>query len=185
MNHIGTQKIETDRLILRRFEKSDSMPMYKNWASDPEVVKYMTWSVHPNADVTAMIVDDWVKSYENKDSYNWIITLKESKEPVGSISVVGIDEAVCSAEIGYTIARDFWRRGIATEALKAVIAYLFEKGEFLRIAATHDKNNPNSGAVMKKAGMSYEGTLRKSRVNNQGIVDTCCYSILKSEYKPK
>ena len=51
-----------------------------------------------------------------------------------------------------------------------------------RVHARHDSNNPASGAVMKKCGMTYEGTLRKADYNNQGICDMVCYSILRGEY---
>lgn len=68
------------------------------------------------------------------------------------------------------------------EAVKAVIAFLFEEVGVNRIAARHDVNNPNSGKVMQKAGMKYEGTLRQADRNNQGIIDYAIYSVLKSEY---
>lgn len=48
----GTRKIETERLILRRFVMEDAEDMYNNWASDPEVTKYLTWPTHPSSEVT-------------------------------------------------------------------------------------------------------------------------------------
>ena len=69
-----------------------------------------------------------------------------------------------------------------TAAFREVIRFLFEKNEFNRICAEHDVNNPHSGDVMKKCGLKYEGTLRQSRNNNQGIVDMAIYSILRKEY---
>ena len=68
------------------------------------------------------------------------------------------------------------------EAGRAVVKYLFEEVGLNRIAAYHDTNNPNSGRVMQKIGMTYEGTLRSACHNNQGIVDEKWYSILKAEY---
>lgn len=73
-------------------------------------------------------------------------------------------------------------RRFRTEAGGAVIKYLFEQVGANRIGATHDKNNPKSGRVMQKLGMTYEGTLRRAEFNNQGIVDAVHYSILKEEY---
>lgn len=60
MTHIGTQYIETDRLILRRFEQSDARAMYDNWASDDEVTKYLTWPTHTDVTVTERILGEWV-----------------------------------------------------------------------------------------------------------------------------
>ena len=60
MNHIGTQYIETERLILRRFETSDAQAMFDNWASDDEVTKYLTWPTHADVSVTEKLLEDWV-----------------------------------------------------------------------------------------------------------------------------
>ena len=71
------------------------------------------------------------------------------------------------------------------EAAAAVLKFLFEEVGFNRIAADHDSNNPKSGRVMQKIGMTYEGTLRKAGFNNQGIIDDVWYSILKEEWEKK
>ena len=60
MNHCGTQLIETGRLVLRQFSIDDAQAMYQNWASDPEVVKYLTWPAHSSIDVTKAIIEDWI-----------------------------------------------------------------------------------------------------------------------------
>jgi len=85
-------------------------------------------------------------------------------------------------EIGYCIGEKWWGQGIVTEAFRALIPYFFEKVGANRIQARHDSQNPASGRVMQKSGLTYEGTLRKADVNNTGIVDACMYSILKDEY---
>ena len=111
------------------------------------------------------------------------IELKDIKEPIGSMSVVRMNEKTESFDIGYCIGRKWWRQGITSEALAAVIAFLFDEVHLRSVRACHDTNNPNSGMVMKKCGMRYEGILRQSDVNNQGIFDGVWYSILRSEYK--
>ena len=176
----GTQTIETDRLILRQFGPEDAPAMYKNWASDPEVTKYLCWPTHPDVDTTEEILSQWVERYGDGGYYNWAIQLKELGEPIGSISVVEQNDKVRRAHIGYCIGRAWWHEGIMTEALTAVIQYLFDEG-YQRIDSRHDPRNPHSGDVMKKAGMQYEGTLRNYDWNNQGTCDACFYSILKEE----
>jgi len=64
--HKGTQTIETPRLILRRFTPYDAPAMFRNWASDPEVTKYLTWPTHQNMNVTASVLQDWVNSYQRQ-----------------------------------------------------------------------------------------------------------------------
>lgn len=181
LRHSGTRTIETRRLILRRFKVEDAQSMYDNWASDPEVTKYLTWQPHVSAEATAELLEDWEGSYEQGSYYNWAIVLKELGEPIGSISVVEQKDDLKKAHIGYCIGKKWWRQGIMTEALGAVIRYLFSEG-YQRIDSRHDPRNPHSGDVMKKCGMQYEGTLRNYDWNNQGYCDACFYSILAGEY---
>lgn len=181
MNLIGTKKIETERLILRRFVIEDAEDMYENWASDPEVTRFLTWPVHPNADATRELLRGWIEHYEEGDTFNWAIELKENGKVIGNISVVGLKEAAEAADIGYCMSRSYWGRGIMPEALKAVMDYLFDKVGLNRVAACHDINNPKSGRVMEKAEMKLEGILRGAGHNNQGICDEVWHSMIKSD----
>lgn len=183
MHHQGTVKIETDRLILRRFTMEDANVMYRNWASDDEVTQYLTWPTHADVNVTRSVIEGWIQNYANPDFYHWAIVLKSSGEPIGSLSVVKYDEKTASAAIGWCMGKRWWGQGIMPEAARAVLQYLFNEIGFNRIAAYHDKNNPKSGRVMQKIGMLREGTLRSSGKNNQGIVDEVYYSILKDDYE--
>ena len=183
MKHKGTLRIETDRLILRRFVVEDVSKAYKNWTNDLETVRYLTWPAHGSLEVTEKVIKEiWIDNYNDESFYQWAIELKEIGEPIGSIGAVLIDEDVEMVEIGYCIGSG-WYKGIMPEALSAVIQYFFEMIEVNRIQAKHDVENVNSGKVMKKCGMVYEGILRKSSRNNTGIVDTAVFSILKDEYK--
>ncbi len=183
LTHKGTQTIETDRLILRRAIREDAKPMFRNWASNPEVTKYLTWPAHDNVGVTEWVIDSWIQEYGKENVYQWLIVLKELGEPIGSISVVRQNESIEEAEIGYCIGQKWWHMGIVSEALSAVIAFLFEEVGMNRISARHDPNNPHSGGVMRKCGMKYEGTNRACDRNNQGICDAAHYGILRAEWE--
>lgn len=181
MNHLGTQILETERLILRRFIVTDAEAMYRNWASDPEVTKFLTWPCHASLEVSAQCLEDWVKHYARLDYYQWAIVPKAVGEPIGSISVIGYDARIGQPEIGYCIGRPWWRQGYTSEALGRVIDFLIDEAGASRIETWHDPRNPASGAVMRKCGMTYEGTLRQADRNNQGICDVCLYAILAGE----
>ena len=183
LTHKGTQTIETPRLILRRAIREDAEPMFRNWSSDPKVTKYLTWPAHSNIAVSEMVSGSWLQEYEKDSYYQWMIVLKELGEPIGSISVVRQNDRVEEAEIGYCIGSRWWHRGIVSEALTAVMRYLFEEVGMNRVAARHDPNNPNSGRVMRKCGMIYEGTARSADRNNQGVCDAAHYAILRSDWK--
>lgn len=182
MKHIGTKQIETEHLILRRFTMDDAEAMYKNWASNDEVTKYLTWPSHTDVEVSKLVLKSWLEDYGREDCYNWAIVYKENgTEPIGSISVVSSDDKVMKAHIGYCIGKRWWHKGIMSEALKSIIDFLFDEVGMQRIDARHDTRNPHSGDVMKKCGMKYEGTHRQSDWNNQGINDSCWYAILATE----
>ena len=184
MKHCGTQTIETERLLLRQFSVDDAEAMYRNWASDPEVTKFLTWPAHKSVAVSKAILESWVSSYPRDDYYQWAIVLKEhGSDPIGSIAAVSMNDDIDMIHIGYCLGKTWWHQGIMSEALKAVMDFFFDTVEANRIESRHDPNNPHSGLVMKKCGMKYEGTMRSSDRNNQGICDACWYALLKSERK--
>ena len=183
LNHKGTVMIETPRLILRRARIEDAEAMFRNWASDPEVTKYLTWPPHASLEVSRRILENWVEANAQIDRYHWMIVLKELGQPIGSITVVEHRDDIGEAEVGYCIGKQWWHKGLVTEAMMAVMGYLFDQVGMNRVEARHDLNNPHSGGVMKKCGMRYEGTLRRADRNNQGICDTAVYGMLKEEWK--
>ncbi len=182
MTHLGTKAQETPRLLLRPFALEDAPAMYRNWASDPEVTKYLTWPPHGSEYDPRLFIGDQLAGYADPSFYDWVIVLKSLGEPVGSIGVVSQSEAVESVHVGYCIGRRWWRQGITSEALAEVIRFFFEEVGANRVEARHDPRNPNSGRVMRACGMTFEGTRRQSDRNNQGICDADWYAILKSEF---
>ncbi len=183
MEHLGSRRLETERLIMRAFVPEDVKPMFRNWASDPEVTKFLTWPTHTSEEVTEKVVASWVEKNGDPAYYQWAIVWKETMEPIGSISAVHWKEDVCEVEIGYCIGRQWWHRGVMTECFSEVIRFFFQEVGVNRITARHDPNNPNSGMVMKKCGLRHEGTLRQADRNNQGICDMCAYGILRGDYE--
>lgn len=182
MDHIGTQTIETNRLILRRFELSDARAMFDNWASDSEVTTYLTWPAHADVTVTERVLGDWIPQYVQENCYRWAITLKENgPEPIGSIDVVRWLEDGGVPEIGYCMGKRWWHQGIMSEALAAVIGFLFYQVGVRRVFAKHDVNNPHSGDVMRKCGMKFQGVQEKANRNNQGECDCACYLIERTD----
>lgn len=181
MNKTGTQTIHTPRLVLRRFRMEDAGDMFRNWASDPEVTRFLTWPTHTSEDVSRAVLGSWIPRYADGGFFNWAIQWKESGAVIGNISVVKLNEAAEAADIGYCLSRAFWGRGIMPEALRAVEDYLFDTAGLNRVAACHDVNNPKSGRVMVKAGMKPEGILRGAGKNNLGVCDEAWYAMVKRD----
>lgn len=180
MNHLGTRELATEHLTLRRFEIEDAENMFYNWANDPEVTKYLTWQPHETVEASEEILKEWISHYEEKEYYQWAIELNDLEQPIGSIGAVTVNNDTETIELGYCIGKDYWNKGYTTEALSELIRFFINEVGAGRVAARHDIDNVNSGKVMVSAGMEYEGTLRKSALNNQGIVDMAVYAKVRS-----
>ena len=147
MKHLGTKTIETRRLVLRKFTLSDAEPMYRNWASDPEVTRYLLWPAHESEEETKGILKGWIAAYEKPEKYEWCIELKEIGEAIGSIGVVMVNEKVQSMEVGYCLSCDYWHKGIMSEALSAVVEYL--TNELIRKGWAHLQEVEKLGGMAK------------------------------------
>lgn len=159
MKKLGTVELKTERLILRRFREADAELMYANWASDPEVTRYLTWTPHESVDSTCELLKLWAAEYEDPNKYNWAIEYSGSL--IGNISLVQVDDNSERGAIGYCMAKKYWGKGIMTEALREVLRFCFEEVGFYRIEGAHAEANVGSSRVMEKCGLRYEGTLRE------------------------
>lgn len=162
MNHAGTQRLETSRLILRRFTVEDAPRMFAEWANDPEVTRYLTWAPHETPSVTRQLLEEWTGQYGCPEYYHWAIEEKQSGRLIGDIGVVHLSERDFCCEIGYCLSRDRWGLGIMTEAFSAVLAFLFDTVGVHRVEARHIAENISSGKVMQKCGLLREGVGREA-----------------------
>lgn len=179
MNHLGTKKLETKRLILRPFNNNDYEEMYNNWANDSRVTKYMTWDPHKDINETKTLVNHWVNSYNKNNFYHWIIYLKEENIVIGSFSIVDINQDLEEVEIGYCIGYNWWNQGLVTEACKEILNYLLNEVQVKSVVAKHDSRNPASGKVMQKNNMVYQG--EEPFVNKGEDITLIVYQIKKDD----
>jgi ribosomal-protein-alanine N-acetyltransferase len=157
MNQIHSSlSLEGQRIILRPLRVSDAEEVYKNWASDPEVSKYMFWNTHENTDVTREWLASCEECMDDKDAYNWGIVIRDTGELIGSIGASKSKEDD-RYTVGYCIGRKYWRNGYTPEALRCMLDYLVTKEGIHHFVADHAVMNPASGAVMMKAGFVYFG----------------------------
>lgn len=184
MKNIGTKELETNRLILRKVTKKDAVDAYNNWCNSDVVDKYVMWDKHKDISITEKLYEMWEKDYEDLTTYRWIVELKSTHELIGTIDVASkkfMPYGAC--EIGYCYGEKYWGLGYATEALTAVIKFLFEECDANVLFAEYMINNPASGKVMKKSGMTFEGILRGRIIDKDGLRnDLGSYSITKEEY---
>jgi len=183
LEHKGSVLIQGQRINLQPFKVSDAFFMFRNWANDPDVTRYMTWFPHKDIQETESVISMWEEGYSKANFYQWAILLRQIDEPIGSIGVVEMDEDAKSCELGYCIGKPFWHQGYISEAVSYVIKVLFEQVKFEKITARHDVRNPNSGAVMKKCGMKYVTTRINIGQTKEGEPLSCAYyEISREEY---
>lgn len=179
INDIAVNALITDRCILRKVRKEDAIPMFNNWANDPEVTKYLTWNPHENIEITKMIIDSWLEEENNPKTFRYMITLKDSGELIGSIDVVRyIDD---NPEIGYCLSKKYWNQGLMTEVCKEFTKYLFNIG-FKKIFINAVKENIGSNRVIEKCGFKFthQEKLEHQSSFKPGPVTINCYEINKN-----
>lgn len=146
----NTPTIETERLILRKFVDQDSDALFEI-LSDDDVNIFLPWFTLNNINEAKVFLKErFLYYYDKPSSYRYAICLKENNKPIGYIWLSDSD----NHDLGYGIKKEFWNQGFVTEASKALIERLKYAG-YNYITATHDVNNPRSGSVMKKIGMTY------------------------------
>lgn len=151
MDSTNTPALETERLILRRFTEKDLDALFHIY-SDEEVNTYLPWFPLASVEETGVLFKEkYLEVYRQPHGYHYAICLKNGQAPVGYIHA-GTDG---SHDLGYGLLKEFWHRGLVTEAARAVVGQLKKDGVPF-ITATHDIRNPRSGGVMKQLGMHYQ-----------------------------
>lgn len=183
MNNIGTQSIETNRLVLRKFEYSDAEDMLNLWASKPEIQHMYAEPVYTTIDEVNGLLDKFISAYNNEHCYRWAIIDKADKRCIGQIAYYLVDAKNHFAEIEYCLATEYQKRGYMTEAVRAILDFGFNKIGLHRVQISTKEINVPSKRVIEKCGFKYEGTLRDFFYYNGEYVGRLYYSMLKSEFE--
>jgi ribosomal-protein-alanine N-acetyltransferase len=173
--------LETERLILRKMTPDDAEAVFA-YASDPEVTRYVIWDTHRTIEDSKAFLELTVGKYENGGEPDWGIVYKGDRRFVGTCGFADWKAEHARAEMGFVISREYWGRGLMPEAVRAMIAFGFERMGLNRIEARCIAENVASARVMEKAGMTYEGRLRQREFIKEAYRDIKIYSILRSEF---
>lgn len=169
MKYVPFRNLETPRLILRDIRVEDVQEYYERLWGDGDVCRYLLHNPHQDIGESYEQIQEILRQYEAGKFYRWGITEKDDDSLIGIIGLVRIDEETSQCSFAYLLACDYWNRGYGTEALREVIRFAFEELELKRIVADHMAENPASGAVMRKAGMTHIGT-EKGKYEKQCVL---------------
>ena len=177
--HLPT--LQTQRLTLRPARMTDARDMYE-YSRDPEVARHVLWDPHASIHQTRWYLRSLIRQYRTGQPGTFVIELTEEQKVIGTIGLMWMQRENRSAEVGYSLSRAYWNRGLMTEALREMLRFCFDTLCLNRVEAQHETDNPASGAVMRHAGMRHEGLLRQRIYTKGRYVDVELYAILRSDY---
>ncbi|MGX6977930.1 GNAT family N-acetyltransferase [Vagococcus elongatus] len=171
------QQMETNRLLLRPIRLEDAEDMYR-YASDEEVTKYV-FDTHQSLQGTKEVIATY---FLPNTLGKYAIVWKETGRMIGTIDINALDKNNKKAEIGYTLAQDFWGKGIMPEAAAKILWLIFNHLKLNVAYAIHDLDNPKSGRVMEKIGMKKVGIFPQHTIVKGKPSDMVFYALTKEDY---
>lgn len=183
LKHCTTERLESERLILRRFEYTDDEHMLANWISDSAAQALISEPVYTTKNEVKELLDSWIGSYSNSDYYRWAIVERSTNICIGQIAIWLVDNKNNFGEFEYILGSEFRRNGYTTEAVRMVLDLAFNRVGFHKMQVCHKDGNIASQGVIKKCGFTYEGTLRDYFYIDGRYVNRLYYSMLKDEFR--
>lgn len=173
--------LETDRLLLKQILLDDAKDLFII-LSDDEVARYEYF--YPLKSIEE--VEKFIKRYDNEfneeEEITWGMYLKDSNRLIGTCCIGDFEESSERCEIGYTVAKDMWNNGYATEALAEILNFGFNDVKLNRIEATITPGNDASVRVLDKLGFMKEGIVRERDLIKGKLEDGIIMSLLRREY---
>ena len=173
-----TPVLETERLVLRPPRMEDAATVLESYARDEEVTRYLTFRPNQTLEETEEFMRARLRKMEEGEVFLWAITLRDGGDD-RLRGMIELRTQKFKADFGYVLARQFWGQGLMTEALRAVLDFAFSLPGMYRVWAVCDVENVGSARVMEKAGLSFEGVLRRYMMHpNAGPEprDVRCYA---------
>jgi RimJ/RimL family protein N-acetyltransferase len=178
-------RIESERLVLRRFRDSD-LELFVAYRNDPEVARYQSWDSFDEREARAFIRE--MASGQPGVPGDWFQFAIESKEAgvlVGDCALQVDGQEPYRAEIGFTLAREHQGKGFASEAVSRLLDYAFDTLELHRIVAIADCRNEPSWTLLERVVLRQEGHFLKSVWFKGEWSDEYLYAVLKDEWLRK
>lgn len=175
-------KLETKRLYLKEFVKSDAEELFK-MRSDDRVLKYLDRDPHKTVEESEIMIEKMIYTYSSKDGINWIIRKKDTLNVIGYIGYWRLIRENLRAEIGYALKPEYWGNGYMHESLTKVIDFGFNEFCLHSIEANVNPNNLSSIKLLEKFGFRREAYFKEDYFYNGKFLDSAIYSLLETDYE--
>lgn len=175
--------LETKRLVLRLVEKDDLQPLFAV-NGDEAVFRFSpreSWKTPADGEAWYSRV---MEHRESGATLQFVIVLRESGRPIGTLAVFHFEQSVGSAEVGYVLGREHWGKGLMKEALAALVGFAFETLGLKRLEAELDPRNAASAKVLERVGFTHEGRRRRNYLSKGEVTDTGLYGMLNDDPRP-
>ncbi len=176
--------LTTDRLVLRQLRSTDAEALFA-LRSDPVGMEFFGQEPHQSIEETHKLIQRLQIYYERRDSLFWCTTLKGEDTVIGSCTLFSFNFDFHYAETGYELHRDYWGKGIASEAMSAVLTYGFAELGLHRIEADVAPDNVRSKNLLLKLGFTFEGNLRERYYFRGQYEDEHYFGLLRDEWLKK
>lgn len=177
--------ITTTRLTLKEFKEQDAEALM-HYYGDEETMVHYDLDPFPHRNEALSWVNKYKEMYYKNDGIRWAITLNETGEVIGDIGFNGFFKWNLSTDVGYILRKDHWRKGLISEALKAVLHWVFSEFDTMkinRIEAETSLGNEASIKTLEKFGFKEEGILREARMWRGKLTTIRLFSLLRSDYE--
>ncbi|WJE51033.1 GNAT family N-acetyltransferase [Bacillus cereus] len=171
----------TNRLILREINISDILDIYE-YASDKEMTTYIVWEPHKTLSDTKMFVNSIMNQYAQGELSAFGMEFKDEQKLIGTCGFITYDKSEHTAELAYAMSREYWGRGLATEATRAFLEYGFKELHLKRIEAGCHIENESSKKLMKRLGMKYNRIIKNDLFVKGMYRDTKRYFVTRDMY---
>jgi len=171
----------TERLRLREIVEADAADIL-HFRGDRETQKYNTVPMRDEAEARGLIrtMQSW---YATRQAIQWGITLPDEDRVLGICGVHDWSRRHRRAFIGYDLTREYWGRGLASEAMRAVVRFGFEQLDLHRLEAITATENARSIRLLERLGLKREGVRREySQQADGSFQSSAIYGLLREEY---
>ena len=173
--------LTTNRLHLRQIQPTDAEALFAI-RSDQEVMEFYGQEPHQTLEDTHALIQRLQAFYDRREAILWGITLKGEDSVIGSCTFFSFGPDFHYAETGYELHRAYWRQGIMTEAMSAILTYGFTELGLHRIEADVAPENTRSKSLLLKLGFTYEGNWRQRFFFRGHFEDEHYFGLLKDEW---